>query len=79
MPAEVEKVCLEFEGVLHAKAYGKINPITGQHVEIIIEKLNTNFNKKLFKDYLRKKLPKHMFPLKIMFEKISLSHRFKKL
>ncbi len=79
MPSEVEKVCLEFDGVIHAKAIGKENPITGQHVELILEKSENSFNKDIFASFLKEKLPKHMFPLRISYEKINLSHRFKKL
>tara|TARA_B100000242_G_C43053036_1_gene492135 strand:+ start:1235 stop:2530 length:1296 start_codon:yes stop_codon:yes gene_type:complete len=79
MPSEVEKVCLEFDGVIHAKAIGKENPITGQHVELILENSENGFNKVIFASFLKEKLPKHMVPLRILYEKINLSHRFKKL
>ena len=79
LPAEVEKVCLEYKGVIHAKVIGKINPITGQHPEVIIEKSNDKFNEKNFHNYLKDNLPRHMIPLRILFQKVELSHRFKKL
>ena len=34
MASEVERVALQFDGVELAKAEGKPNPITGQHVEL---------------------------------------------
>ena len=37
MPYEIEKECLKIKGIKHAKALGKDNPITGQHVELEIE------------------------------------------
>ena len=61
LPEEVEKICLEFNGVLHAKAIGKNNPITGQHVEVIVEKTDIDFNKIYFIKHLKNKLPKHIF------------------
>tara|TARA_A100001388_G_C28773422_1_gene505445 strand:+ start:999 stop:2294 length:1296 start_codon:yes stop_codon:yes gene_type:complete len=79
LPAEVEKVCLEYKGVIHAKVIGKSNPITGQHSEVIIEKSDGEFNEKKFLSYLKDNLPRHMMPLRITFKKIELSHRFKKL
>ena len=79
LPVEVEKVCLEYKGVIHAKVIGKNNPITGQHAEVIIEKSHAEFNEKKFLVYLKNNLPKHMVPLRIIFKKIELSHRFKKL
>ena len=79
LPAEVEKVCLEYKGVIHAKVIGKINPITGQHSEVIIEKSDHELNENEFRGYLKDNLPRHMVPLRITFKKITLSHRFKKL
>ena len=79
LPAEVEKVCLEYQGVAHVKVIGKSNPITGQHPEVIVEKSGDEFNEKEFLKYLKDNLPRHMVPLRILFKKIELSHRFKKL
>ena len=79
LPAEVEKVCLEYKGVIHAKVFGKNNPITGQHSEVIIEKSDDEFNEKEFQNYLKQNLPKHMIPMRFLYKKIALSHRFKKL
>ena len=36
-PCEIELECLKIEGIKYAKAFGKNNPITGQHVEVEIE------------------------------------------
>lgn len=78
-PSEIEKICFKFKGIKHVKALSKENPITGQHVELIIEELNNDFDEKTFKEYLKKNLPKHMFPLRIIYKKLKLSHRFKKI
>ena len=83
LPSEVEAVALELESIKHAKAYAKSNPITGQHVELVVEPLNIDENvdhikfqlKKLFAD----KLPKHMIPSKISIKSLNISHRFKKI
>ena len=79
MPSEVELIALQFKGIKHAKAIGRLNPITGQHVELIIEVSDRAISLIDLKDYLSKNLPKHMNPLKIIISEIVLSHRYKKL
>ncbi len=79
MPSEIEKVCLNFPGIKYAKAYGKENPITGQHVELIVEESKTTVNKILFSKFLKENLLKHMRPLKITYQSLKISHRFKKI
>ena len=37
MASEIERVALLHENVSLVKAYGKDNPITGQHAEIIVQ------------------------------------------
>jgi acyl-CoA synthetase (AMP-forming)/AMP-acid ligase II len=80
MPSEVELVALDFENVVLAKAQGKENPVTGQHVELIIQTLeNSKFDLNEFKVYLRSRLQPHMVPRRIMIEDVAIGHRFKKL
>ena len=79
MPSEIELICLQFPNIKHVKAYGKANPITGQHVELIVEPLNDDFSKLEMLNFLKLKLPKYMIPLKILVKELSLSHRFKKI
>ena len=79
MPSEVERIALQFQGIALAKAKGKNNPITGQHVELIVEPLKgAVLNKLEFQAFLRKTLPKHMCPQKLVLSDIAISHRFKK-
>ncbi len=79
MASEVEKVALKFNGVKFAKAISKTNPITGEHVELIIQKISDVFiDKRKFKDFLSKNLENHMCPKRIEFSDISIGHRFKK-
>ena len=79
MPSEVERVALQYQGVAFAKAQGKNNPITGQHVELMIEPLQGSLLDKLkLQDFLNKSLPKHMRPQKLVFSGVAISHRFKK-
>ncbi len=79
MPSEVELLCLKFPNIKHVKVYGKNNPITGEHVEAIVEPLCENFSKAKFRDFINLNFPKHMRPLKIIVGNITLSHRFKKI
>ncbi len=79
MPSEVERVALQFQGVAFAKAKGKNNPITGQHVELIVEPLKgAILNRLEMQAFFRKTLPKHMCPQKLVLSGIAISHRFKK-
>ena len=79
MPSEVERVCLEFPGIKHVKAFGKSNPFTGQHVEVLIELNDSRLEIKELMNYLRNNLPSHMQPLRITKKELKISHRFKKL
>ena len=81
MPSEVEIECLKIPKIKQAKAIGKSNPITGQHLELRIEIddcEDTNLFKKFLFSELKQKLPRHMVPSIIKFEKLKISHRFKK-
>ena len=78
MASEVERVALEFEGINHVKVISKKNPITGEHVEIMVEPA-AEFNLEEFRIFLKSKLQRHMVPRKVNIEKISVGHRFKKI
>lgn len=79
MASDVERVALDFKGVELAKAEGKVNPITGQHVELVVQPLkNESVDKKQLKDYLSSLLSSHMVPKRIKISKIAVGHRFKK-
>ena len=82
LPSEIERIALMNKKIKNAKAYGRNNPITGQHVEIICEpqkpsKNNEKLNNDL-KAMFKKKLQESFVPLKIKFEKIGISYRYKK-
>lgn len=80
MASELERVVLQFEGVELVKAIGKPNPITGQHVELMLQiKKNYNIDRSKLKFFLKDKLPKHMIPLRIKISDIKVGHRLKKL
>ena len=80
MASEVERVTLQFDLVELAKAEGKPNPITGQHVELTVQPVsNLKINIVNLKAYLEKNLPKHMIPKRIRISHVAISHRFKKV
>ncbi len=78
--SEVESLALKFPGVSDVKCVAKSNPITGQHVEILIEMIDTKYNDlNEIKSYFKKNLPNHMRPQKIKIGKVEVNHRFKKI
>ena len=80
LPYEIEKEILKINSVVNTHVYSKTNPITGQHVEAIIE---LNKEKSVSKEKILRSLklilPKYMIPKKIYFKKIKINHRFKKI
>ncbi len=79
MASEVERVALIFPNVSLVKVIPKQNPITGEHVELLVEPTDKKiFDKDKFKSFLNKKLQSHMVPKRIKVEKIGIGHRFKK-
>lgn len=80
MASEVERVAVQFENIQFAKAEGKSNPITGQHVELTVQHTpNTEIDKLKLKQFLGKSLPLHMVPKRIKISKIAIGHRFKRI
>ena len=80
MASEVERIALQFEGVELAKADGKPNPITGQHVELTVQSsVKANLDKKKLQKYLTLHLPKHMLPQRLKISSVNVGHRFKKI
>ena len=79
MASEVESVALQFEGVELAKAEGKLNPITGQHVELTVQPaLDNDIDKSDLKSFLSSQLPNYMLPKRLKVSSVSVGHRFKR-
>ena len=79
MASEVERVALLYQNVSLVKAYGKDNPITGQHAEIIVQPKDLEkFDKRDFKNHLSQHLQSHMVPRKIVIEQVEVGHRHKR-
>ena len=78
LPGEVERVALEFVGVLRAKAYGVANPITGQHIEVICEpQEGALLDRRSLMAHFRSRLQKQLCPHRIIVGAVPVSHRFK--
>ncbi|MCG3769501.1 MAG: 3-[(3aS,4S,7aS)-7a-methyl-1,5-dioxo-octahydro-1H-inden-4-yl]propanoyl:CoA ligase [Nitrosomonadaceae bacterium] len=79
MASEVERVALEFPNVSLVKAMPKQNPITGQHVELLVQPTTEDaVDKSVLMVFLKEKLQPHMVPKRIRIENIAIGHRFKR-
>ena len=78
MPSEIEREAMRYKGIEFAKAEGKLNPITGQHVELTVQLTkNTKIDKSKLKKFLSDVLPNHMLPQRIKISSVVIGHRFK--
>ena len=79
MASDVERVALQYEHVELAKAEAKANPITGQHVELVVQPAsNSEVDKVGLKTFLAAQLPNHMIPKRIRVASVGVGHRFKR-
>ena len=79
MASEVERVALDFPNVSLVKAASKQNPITGQHVELLVQPTSEDaVDKAALMEFLKKRLQLHMVPKRIHIENIAVGHRFKR-
>ena len=79
MASDVEMRAIEIPDVAFAEIQVKNNPITGQHIELVVQ-INTAscLKKEDIKNHLKAVLPKYMIPSKITFSDIEINHRFKR-
>ena len=79
MASEVERVALQFPNVSLVKATPKSNPITGQHVELLVQPTNKDgIDKIALLELLKNRLQPHMVPKRIRIEEVAVGHRFKR-
>jgi long-chain acyl-CoA synthetase len=79
MASEVERVALTFPYVSLVKATPKRNPITGQHVELLVQPTKEDaVDKDALMVFLKERLQPHMVPKRIRVESVAVGHRFKK-
>jgi long-chain acyl-CoA synthetase len=80
MASEIERIALIYPNVSLVKVIAKQNPITGQHVELVVQPtIEGAVDKDLLSLYLKEKLQSHMVPKRILFDKVSVGHRFKRM
>jgi acyl-CoA synthetase (AMP-forming)/AMP-acid ligase II len=79
MGSEVEKPAIAYDGIDAVQAFARNNPLTGQHVELKIQvHSGTDFSIEKYKEHLKKSLPSHMVPRRVILGEIKISNRFKK-
>ena len=79
MASEVERVALHYPNVSLVKAYPKQNPITGQHVELVVQLTSEGaVDKDALVTFLKSKLQPHMVPKRVRIESVHVGHRFKR-
>jgi acyl-CoA synthetase (AMP-forming)/AMP-acid ligase II len=79
MASDVERVALQFPNVALVKATPKLNPITGQHVELLVQASTDGAVDKVeLLVFLKERLQPHMVPKRIRFEHVAIGHRFKR-
>jgi long-chain acyl-CoA synthetase len=79
MASEVERVALTFPNVSLVKATPKQNPITGQHVELLVQPTSEcGVDKEALLVFLKERLQPHMVPKRIRVERVAVGHRFKR-
>lgn len=77
-PTDVENAVIAAAGVKQALAYGRANPITGQHLELMV--VGAGVSQQAVRDAIRAKLPDNYQPARIKFvDEIPHNHRFKRL
>jgi acyl-coenzyme A synthetase/AMP-(fatty) acid ligase len=80
LPEVIEKAALEHTDILHAQAKGVPNPITGQHIELLVQpRAGTTVDRAAVKAWLKDRLPASFQPQRIKIGEVTVSHRFKKL
>ncbi len=79
MAGDVERIALEFPSVSLVKVMTKENPITGQHVELLVQPTTDGaVDNVALMNFLKDRLQPHMVPKRIRIESIAVGHRFKR-
>jgi acyl-CoA synthetase (AMP-forming)/AMP-acid ligase II len=79
MASEVERVVLEYPGISLVSVTAKSNPLTGEHVELLVQPAaGGTFDERGLREFLEQRLPKHMFPRRVSIGTVHVGHRFKR-
>jgi long-chain acyl-CoA synthetase len=78
--SDVERVAYANSEIELAKVVSKPNPITGQHVEILVQLAEgSNLDETGLQQYFSDALAAHMRPRRIEITKVKVGHRYKKI
>ncbi|NWG46868.1 MAG: long-chain fatty acid--CoA ligase [Alphaproteobacteria bacterium] len=79
-PEEIERRLLAHPAVAQVKAMGRPNPVTGEHIEVIVEpRAGAELSREELRHYCREMLPRAMQPHRIRIGAVAIGHRFKRL
>jgi acyl-CoA synthetase (AMP-forming)/AMP-acid ligase II len=79
MASEVERVALTFPNVSLVKVSAMQNPITGQHVELLVQPTSEDsIDRVALMSFLKARLQTHMVPKRIRIDSVAVGHRFKR-
>jgi long-chain acyl-CoA synthetase len=79
LPEEIERAALEHPDALYAKAFGVANPITGQHIELVIQpRAGGSLDRGGMRRFLLERLPTQLQPHRIRIGDVGVNHRFKR-
>ena len=80
LPGEIERVALLHPAVELAAASGGRNPITGEHVEVLVQaKAGEILTREDMMRHFRAHLPPGLQPHRVRFGEVAVGHRFKRL
>lgn len=80
LPEEIERVALLHDAVALAKATGGRNPITGEHIEVVVELVaGATASREEIARHFRAHLPPGLHPHRIRIGDVEVGHRFKRL
>ena len=80
LPGEVESCALQHPDVLWARATGRSNPITGQHIEVRCQPRDgVELDHRDLRIFFQKRLPDYMRPHRIVIGEVVIGHRHKRL
>ena len=78
-PEAIERAALAHPAVLHARAEGKPNPLTGQHIELTCEATpDAELDRRALREHLKGRLPEALIPHRIKLGPVAIGHRFKR-
>lgn len=79
LPETIEQAALSHPDILHAKAEGKANPVTGQHIEVLCQpREGSSVDRAKLRKHFGETLPSRFMPHRIRVGTVGVGHRFKR-